>query len=116
VPQIDPRELCEMLSGQDPPVLLDVREASERELCRIPVPMGGREVHIPLSEFDLRGEDALQLGLAAQERPLVVYCHHGVRSAMVVDWLIRQGGRDVRNLNGGIDAYAVLVDPEMRRY
>jgi len=48
-------------------------------------------------------------------REIVVHCHHGQRSAAVVQWLRRQGIPAV-NLSGGIDGWAVEVDPSLGRY
>jgi rhodanese-related sulfurtransferase len=45
-----------------------------------------------------------------------VYCHAGVRSAAVAEYLRSLGFRDVRNLAGGLDLWARTVDPTMRRY
>jgi adenylyltransferase/sulfurtransferase len=47
---------------------------------------------------------------------MVVYCHHGLRSAAAVDWLREQGFDRARNLVGGIDRWSREVDPSMRRY
>jgi rhodanese-related sulfurtransferase len=47
---------------------------------------------------------------------IVVYCHHGVRSAAVADYLRRLGFTRVRNLAGGLDAWAASIEPAMRRY
>jgi rhodanese-related sulfurtransferase len=47
---------------------------------------------------------------------IVVYCHHGVRSALAAQWLSEQGFPAVRNLAGGIDAWAEEVDETMPRY
>jgi rhodanese-related sulfurtransferase len=46
----------------------------------------------------------------------VVYCHHGVRSMRVVNFLLQRDFENVVNLEGGIDAWAVEVEPEMPRY
>jgi rhodanese-related sulfurtransferase len=43
-------------------------------------------------------------------------CHHGVRSADVTVWLRAQGWGQTFSLRGGIDAYALLVDPSIGRY
>jgi sulfur-carrier protein adenylyltransferase/sulfurtransferase len=48
--------------------------------------------------------------------PTVVYCHHGVRSRSVVDWLTRQNVARVFNLEGGIDDWSEVVDPTVPRY
>ena len=47
---------------------------------------------------------------------IVVYCHHGMRSAAAVEWLQDQGFRTVRNLVGGIDRWSLEVDASVRRY
>jgi adenylyltransferase/sulfurtransferase len=51
-----------------------------------------------------------------REAELVVYCHHGTRSAAAVAWLRDQGFSHVRNLVGGIDRWSLEVDPSLRRY
>jgi rhodanese-related sulfurtransferase len=51
----------------------------------------------------------------SRDEDIVVYCHHGVRSAAVAGYL-RQLGFNAVNLAGGLDAWAQSVDPSMRRY
>jgi rhodanese-related sulfurtransferase len=50
------------------------------------------------------------------EAEWVVVCHHGIRSAQVAIYLARAGFDRVSNLTGGIDAWALEVDPAMPRY
>ena len=45
-----------------------------------------------------------------------MYCHHGIRSAAVADFLRRAGFPKAVNLTGGLDLWAETVDPSMRRY
>ena len=92
------------IDAGDAPTILDVREPWEHEIVAIP---GARL--IPMDQ--LPGHVAELAG----EREIVVHCHHGQRSAAVVQWLRRQGIPAV-NLRGGIDAWAVEVDPALRRY
>jgi rhodanese-related sulfurtransferase len=92
-----------------PPVLLDVREAWEVALADIQVP-GTHTAHIPMGQVPARWAE-----LPASQ-PIVCYCHHGMRSAQVVAFLVRQGLADVYNLTGGIDAWSGLVAPEVPRY
>jgi len=55
------------------------------------------DVHMPeMSGFEIQG--ALARG------PLVVYCHHGIRSRNVAEWLAERGLTGILNLKGGIDA------------
>ncbi|MDW8452067.1 MAG: hypothetical protein RML39_01250 [Oscillatoriaceae cyanobacterium SKYGB_i_bin93] len=46
----------------------------------------------------------------------MVLCHHGIRSAYMCKWLSQQGFTNVKNVVGGIDAYALAVDPKVPRY
>jgi molybdopterin/thiamine biosynthesis adenylyltransferase/rhodanese-related sulfurtransferase len=102
---ISPDELRDELAGPNPPLLLDIREPWEAELVSIPgstlIPMG----QIP--------EVVTQLDSDAET---VVYCHHGVRSARVLEFLEQNGFTAARHLTGGIDAYAAKVDPSLARY
>jgi len=85
--------------------LVDVREPWEWNLCRLE---GAR--HIPMGEIPVR---YLELD---PEEEVVVYCHVGQRSAMVVQYLRQQGFQKAANLRGGIEAWARQVDPTLRRY
>ncbi|OLB03307.1 MAG: sulfurtransferase [Candidatus Rokuibacteriota bacterium] len=102
---ITPQELKARLSLRDRPLLLDVRQDWETRLCRLE-----NSVHIPIEEIELRTEE-LDPGTET-----VVYCHQGVRSAAVADYLRRLGFKNVKNLDGGLDHWARTVDPAMRRY
>ena len=93
------------LTGSDRPFLLDVRQDWETRLCRLE-----NAVHIPIEEIELRADELN----AADE--IVVYCHQGVRSAAVADYLRQRGFKNVKNLLGGLDYWARTVDPTMRRY
>jgi adenylyltransferase/sulfurtransferase len=88
-------------------LLIDVREASEYERCRIE---GSRL--IPLSELEERLGEIRDW----RERPVVVHCHHGGRSAIACELLMRHGFARVENLDGGIEAWSLTVDPEVPRY
>ena len=103
--EITPQDLKARMDGNDRPVLLDVRDDWETKLCRL-----DNALHIPMEELELRTDE---LNPADD---IVVYCHHGVRSAAVADYLRRLGFTRVRNLSGGLDAWARAVEPAMRRY
>ena len=53
---------------------------------------------------------------SSESSPLVVYCHHGVRSMVVANWLVARGVKGVHNLDGGIDAWSTQVDRDLPRY
>jgi rhodanese-related sulfurtransferase len=105
VSEITPAELKRRLDRNDRPLLLDVRQDWETRLCRLP-----DAVHIPIEELELRTEEL------DRDDEIVVYCHQGVRSAAVAEYLRQLGFRDVKNLSGGLDAWARAVDPTMPRY
>ena len=103
--EITPQELKARLAGSDRPLLLDVRQDWETRLCRLE-----HALHIPIEEIELRS------GELDPTAETVVYCHQGVRSAAVAEYLRSLGFESVRNLAGGLDAWARTVDPSMRRY
>jgi rhodanese-related sulfurtransferase len=117
VPQVNVREAAEKLGhrrqGEASFILLDVREPGEHYYASL----GGEAENAPLSELAERGVDALPTAVRAhKEAEIIVMCHHGVRSAQVVGWLRQQGWQNVFNLTGGIDAYALVVDPTVGHY
>ncbi len=103
--QITPQDLKVLLDERRAPMLLDVREEWETRLCRLE-----NSLHIPVEEIEARADE-----LDPAEE-LVVYCHQGVRSAAVAEYLRQRGFRDAKNLVGGLDSWARTVDPSMRRY
>ena len=56
------------------------------------------------------------LGKLDRNAEIVAYCHHGMRSADAVGFLLQQGFPQVKNLVGGIDAWSVQVDSTVPRY
>jgi adenylyltransferase/sulfurtransferase len=106
---LNAEELHALMEPGKPPSfrLVDVREEDEYAICHLE----DAEL-IPLSRFV---EEAPQR-LKDQDAHIVVYCHHGMRSANAAAWLRQQGYSNVSNLLGGIDRWAEEIDPEMERY
>jgi rhodanese-related sulfurtransferase len=102
---ISVRELADMRSAGKEHTVLDVREARELDICQLE-----GALHVPMAEIPARTDDL------PTNQPLVVICHHGARSQMVVDFLRSAGFDNAVNLDGGIDAWACEVDQSMRRY
>lgn len=98
-------ELARLRDANDPHVMFDVREPSELAICRLE---GAR--HVPMHEIPHH------LDAMPGDRPIVVMCHHGIRSARVVEYLRRAGFANAVNLEGGIDAWARQIDPKMAVY
>jgi adenylyltransferase/sulfurtransferase len=90
------------LDRGDPLCLLDVREPHEYAICRI-----GNAQLVPQHELPAR------LHEVARDAEIVVYCREGGRSAQAVQLLKRAGYQRVRNMSGGILAWAERVDPSM---
>jgi rhodanese-related sulfurtransferase len=106
--EITPLELQRRIAAGEKLALIDVREPQEFQLARIEgaelIPM--RTVPAELSRLDARADDA----------PLIVFCHHGVRSLNVVHWLREQGVDACQSLAGGIDRWSLEIDPAVPRY
>jgi rhodanese-related sulfurtransferase len=106
IPQIQPQELKRLLDNGAPVVLVDVREPQEYAYCHLP-----GSLLIPLGELPTRFEE-LDVG----EELVVVYCHHGIRSLSGAAILLQKGFPNVASLAGGIDRWAIQIDPTMPRY
>jgi rhodanese-related sulfurtransferase len=105
------RDLEARLAAGEPVQLVDVREDEELSLARLDRPV----VHLPLSRSaEWMGELEQRL---ERDRPVAVLCHAGVRSWHFACWLMDQHGYpNVWNVQGGIDAWSVEVDPAVPRY
>lgn len=103
--QMIPSDLKVAMDRGEPLFLLDVREPAEHVFCHI-----AGSVLIPLGELEAR------LSELPKDRAIIVYCRSGCRGGTAVRLLKRHGFRDVRNLAGGILAWADQVDPSLPRY
>lgn len=100
------RQLHQYLASTDSdPLLLDVREPWEFQIC-----------HLEGSELIPMGRLPSALGSLDPDRETVVICHHGIRSRQVARFLDYQGFRRVINLSGGVAEWARDVDRHMPTY
>jgi rhodanese-related sulfurtransferase len=106
--EITPLDVQRRMLAGEKLALIDVREPQEFQIARIDgselIPM--RAVPAELSRLDAQAED----------RPLIVFCHHGVRSLNVVHWLREQGVGACQSMAGGIDRWSLEIDPAVPRY
>lgn len=110
--EISCREVHDQLAGGHDLLLIDCREAEEHAVCSIP-----EARLLPMSELPAR-VDALRADFEAggASRPVVVLCHHGMRSAQVAMWLRGQGLANAQSMAGGIDRWSEEIDPSVPRY
>jgi rhodanese-related sulfurtransferase len=105
VTEISVDDLKRRRDAGDDLVLLDVREPEELATASIPWATA-----IPMMEIPARYAEL------PRDKPLVVMCHHGTRSAHVAQFLEANGFRNAVNLDGGIDAWSVAIDQKVPRY
>ena len=105
-----PRDLAEWLAdpARENPLLLDVREPWEFALCHLP-----DSRHVPMGQIPARWEE---LNDRPEGVPVECICHHGGRSMQVAMFLAQRGFARVANVAGGIDAWALQLDPALPRY
>jgi adenylyltransferase/sulfurtransferase len=103
--EILPRDVKQRLDRGEKLLLVDVREPHEHALCQIEgavlIPMGS--IPTNLQKLDT-------------EEDVICFCHHGMRSLDVANWLRAQGVKSARSMSGGIDRWSVEIDPSVPRY
>lgn len=104
--ELSPRELADRLRRGDALHLVDVRFDEEFEVCRL-----DGALLIPLPELGARAAELEAL----RDRPVILYCHHGVRSLRAAVFA-RSLGLDAASLEGGIDRWSLEIDPRVPRY
>jgi adenylyltransferase/sulfurtransferase len=105
VPGLGPAELAERLAGPEPPLVIDVREPHEYAIANLGAPL------LPVGQVEARRDEI------PRDRPVVLHCRSGVRSANALRLLRdRHGYTNLLNLEGGILAWARDIDPDMATY
>jgi adenylyltransferase/sulfurtransferase len=103
--EISSREVKERLDKGEKFLLVDVREPHEYELCHIDgavlIPMGSIPANLQKLDID---ED------------VICFCHHGMRSLDVANWLRARGVKSAKSMAGGIDRWSLEIDPSVPRY
>jgi adenylyltransferase/sulfurtransferase len=105
--EITAQEAKSLLDSQTPPRLVDVREADEFAICKIP----GAEL-LALSAF----AENYAGRLPDKPQKILLYCHHGMRSLRAAEFLSGRGYTDAKSIAGGIDAWSREIDPAVPRY
>jgi rhodanese-related sulfurtransferase len=103
--EILPLEVKQRLERGEKLILVDVREPHEYAICHIEgsllIPMGTIPANLPKLDTD---------------EEVICFCHHGMRSMDVANWLRSQGVTSARSMAGGIDRWSVEIDPKVPRY
>ena len=105
LPQISPEQLKARIDAGDTPFILDVRNPDEYATCKL-----DGSLLIPLGELPARLRDL------DPEKEIVVHCKMGGRATQAQIFLNQHGFSDVKNLTGGILAWAEKIDPTMTKY
>ena len=105
IPSVDVQAAATQAAAttSDAPVIVDVREDNEFAAVRVE-----GVTHIPMSAFAARAEEL------PKDRPLLILCASGARSAAVTGFLLRSGWNDVANVDGGITAWQRAGLPVVR--
>jgi rhodanese-related sulfurtransferase len=106
--EINARTAAQLKADGEKVILIDVREPNEFAIAKIE----GAEL-IPMRQIPGELQD---LEAKADHHMLIVFCHHGVRSLNVVNWLRAQGVDACTSMAGGIDAWSLAVDSSVPRY
>ena len=104
---IDPEVVAALQQAGTPFRLIDCREPDEWDITRI----HGAEL-LPLSDFAARSSAVLE----DPAEPIVIHCHHGVRSAKATQFLRQKGFRNVWSMVRGIEGWSLEVDSTVPRY
>jgi rhodanese-related sulfurtransferase len=103
--EITPNEVKQRLDKGEKLMLIDVREPHEHAICNIAgavlIPMGTIPANLQKLDVD---ED------------VICFCHHGMRSLDVANWLRSRGVGTAKSMAGGIDRWSIEIDPKVPRY
>lgn len=111
-PEVSVQDVKSKQEAGDSFVWLDVRETEEYDVSID----DERIVRLPLSTLAAEQLDAIPNELSDQSKEVIIFCHHGMRSAQVTAWLAQNGWTNVHNMDGGIHAWAEEVDPSVGTY
>tara|TARA_Y100000590_G_scaffold413560_1_gene509544 strand:- start:931 stop:1251 length:321 start_codon:yes stop_codon:yes gene_type:complete len=105
IKEIEVRELNEKFNNKEDFTLLDVRNLQEVLFSKIK-----NSIHIPMNEIPERFDEL------DKNKEIIVQCKSGKRSAKVCEYLITQNFTNIKNLRGGILAWAQEIDPSIKVY
>jgi adenylyltransferase/sulfurtransferase len=105
IQELSVEDLKARLDAGEQPLVIDVREAWELDISKLPFAK-----HVPMAQLPDR------VGDFDSATPIIVMCRSGGRSMQVARFLESRGFRSVSNLTGGILAWGERIDPSLRPY
>jgi len=105
--EIEPSVAARQLAGSDAPQLVDCREADEFAITHL----AGAKL-LPLSQW----QTWLPGAFADPQAPVLIYCHHGIRSLRATRALRQHGFSSAQSIAGGIDRWAKEIDTSLPLY
>ena len=105
--EIDVHGVKALMESGEEFLLLDCRETDEFNYAKLP-----NSKHIPMNKIPARLQELEDV----RGKRIVVHCHHGGRSLRVTNWLRQQGFTLAQNMDGGIEAWSLEIDPSVPRY
>ncbi len=105
--EIDVHSAQRLIDQSEEWLLIDCRETFEYEICRI-----AGSTLIPMQQVP----EQVELLRSHEEKPVIVYCHHGIRSLHVVQWLRQNGFKQSQSLAGGIAEWSREIDSDVPVY
>lgn len=113
IPELTPAEVDAKRQAGENFLLVDVREANELLLANL----GADVIQMPLSALAAQRLEAVPAELSADKSAeIVLFCHHGARSAQAAAFLKANGWTNVINMQGGIHQWAATVSPDVGTY
>jgi adenylyltransferase/sulfurtransferase len=106
--EVTPAEVKRRLDAGERLALVDVREPEEHRAAHIE---GAELIPMRTVPANLQSIEGM-----SDEADVIVFCHHGVRSLQVVNWLREQGVSNASSMAGGIDRWSAEIDPAVPRY
>ena len=113
IPYITVQTFNDKINSEHKFIILDIREQWEIEKASI---NDDRVIILPMSKLAHTGLNAIPEGVKNNNYDIIIICHHGIRSAQVTNWLMKQGWNNVYSLHGGLNAFANEIDQAIGTY
>jgi len=107
IPHITVQTFSDKMNSEHQFIILDIREQWEVEKASL---NDERVIVLPMSQLAQTGINAIPENVKNINYDIIILCQHGIRSAQVTNWLIKQGWNNVYSLHGGLKAFTEEID------